>query len=56
MLLELLVQTFFSVTECTDIISSIVTISPVHKDCSNETSPVTVLKEQRLLEKILMGT
>jgi hypothetical protein len=55
MLLELLVQTFFSVTDCTDI-SSIVTISPVHKDCSNETSPVTVQKEQRFLETILTGT
>jgi hypothetical protein len=56
MLLELLVQTFFSITECTDIITSIVSFSPVHKDCSNETSPVTVLKEQRLLETILMVT
>ena len=56
MLLELLVQTFFRVTECTDIISSILTISPVHKDCSNEISPVIVLKEQRLLETILIGT
>jgi hypothetical protein len=55
MLLELLVQTFFRVTECTDV-SSIVTISPVHKDYSNETSPVIVLKEHRLLETILMGT
>jgi len=42
--------------ECTDIISSILTTSPVHKDCSNETSPVNVLKEQRVLETILMGT
>ena len=55
MLLEFLVQTFFRVTECTDIISSIVTTSPVHKDCSNETSPVIVLKEQRLLETTVMG-
>jgi len=56
MVLELLVQTFFRATECTDTISSILTISPVHKDCSNETCPVIVLKEQRLLETILMGT
>jgi hypothetical protein len=56
MLLELLVQTFFRVTECTDIIYSILTFSPVHMDYSNETSPVIVLKEQRLLETILMGT
>jgi hypothetical protein len=56
MLLELLVKTFFSVTDCTDVTSSIITVSPVHKNCSNETSPVTVLKEQRLLETILMGT
>jgi hypothetical protein len=56
MLVELLVQTFFRFMECTNIISSILTISPVHKDCSNETSPVIVLQEQRLLETILMGT
>jgi hypothetical protein len=55
MLLEFLVQTSFRVTEYTDIIFSIITISPVHKDCSNETSPVIVLKEQRLLETILIG-
>jgi hypothetical protein len=48
MLLELLVQTFFRVTESTDIISSILTFSPVHKDYLNETSPVIILKEQRL--------
>jgi hypothetical protein len=56
MFLELLAQTFFRVTECTDVISSILNISPVHKDCSNEISPVIVLREQRLLETILMGT
>jgi hypothetical protein len=55
MLLELLVQTFFRVTKCTDIISSILTVSPVHVDYSNKTSPVIVLKEQRLLETILIG-